>query len=68
VQASASGIDPHISPESARLQILRVAKARIIFEDKLAQIVTQATESRQFGFLGVSRVNVLVLNLKLDRL
>lgn len=67
VQASASGLDPHISPESALLQVPRVAKARGVSEDILLKGVAEATEGRQFGFLGVPRVNVLVLNLMLDR-
>lgn len=66
VQASASGLDPHITPESALLQIPRVAQARGMTDKELKSIVEQATEERQFGFLGEARVNVLLLNLALD--
>lgn len=66
VQASASGLDPHISPEAARLQIPRVAKARKMAVESLAQQVAQATEGPQLGLFGAARVNVLALNLALD--
>jgi K+-transporting ATPase ATPase C chain len=68
VQASASGLDPHISPRAAALQLPRVASARGLAQATLAPLITRATEDRQFGFLGEPRVNVLALNLALDTL
>ena len=66
--ASASGLDPHISPEAARLQIARVAASRGIGDDKVKELVERFTEPPQWGFLGQSRVNVLLLNVALDEM
>ncbi len=66
VEASASGLDPHISMQSALVQIPRVAKARNLSEDALRKLVLEHVEGRQFGFLGEQRINVLELNLALD--
>jgi K+-transporting ATPase ATPase C chain len=66
VTASGSGLDPHISPENARLQAPRVAKARGLTVGKIRQLIDAATEAREFGIFGEPRVNILLLNYAVD--
>jgi K+-transporting ATPase ATPase C chain len=69
--ASGSGLDPHISPQAALLQVGRVVKARNFNPDqkqKLIRCITDLTEAPQFSFLGEERINVLILNLELDKI
>ncbi len=68
VTASASGLDPHLSPEAALLQVRRVAQARRLPAERVRQLVLNSVRGPQFGVLGEPRVNVLELNLLLDQI
>lgn len=68
VTTSGSGLDPHISPAAAAWQAPRIARLRVLSEAEVARLISSHTEARQLGVLGEARVNVLQLNLALDRL
>ena len=68
LQASGSGLDPHLSPDGALWQAARVAKARGVAEERIKAVIERNVEGRDLGVLGEPRVNVLLVNLALDRL
>ncbi|WP_148631280.1 potassium-transporting ATPase subunit KdpC [Bacillus sp. E214] len=65
---SGSGLDPHISPMAAKIQVPRIADVRDMDEEQLVSLIIKNTDGRQYGILGEPRVNVLQLNMELDRL
>jgi len=67
VTASASGLDPHISPANAEAQVARVAKARNVLPEQVKWLISQHTEGADLAFLGEPRINVLILNIALDQ-
>ncbi|MGB7951585.1 MAG: potassium-transporting ATPase subunit C, partial [Candidatus Binatia bacterium] len=67
VTASGSGLDPHVSPQGALWQVPRIAKARGVASDRVKGVIEANVEARTFGLLGEPRVNVLLVNLALDR-
>jgi K+-transporting ATPase ATPase C chain len=68
VTGSGSGLDPHISPENASLQAQRVANARKLPKEKVLELIKQNTDQPSLGFLGDPGVNVLMLNIALDKI
>jgi K+-transporting ATPase ATPase C chain len=67
VSRSMSGIDPHVTPDNARLQAARIAKARNVTVDRVQAVIDEHTDGRELAFLGEPRINVLMTNLALDR-